>query len=698
MVLGANPPMAVFEGFIKRVWGHLRIAQIARMTMGLTMVKFNDEAMRDHVLENGVLQFDRKPVIIRPWIADLSAIRLIRSVPLWIRLHDLGLQYWGSKCISALVSTIGKPLLVDKFTRERSRIQFARVLVEMEITDNPPRSIQFINEYGQIMEQGVEYEWLPTKCKVCSGFGHSMVDCRKEHKTQWVKKEAVAKPEVTDEKNKVSEGPDEETPEGLSRATVVEESSVQESKELQLPGLTKFDQLKETNKGEQWQTPRRVATQARQGLTTGSSTPPSGQIKKQANKRNKIGVGGLLETKMRGNKIVEFMEHKLPNWEFYSSPTIEGRLLIVWRRSFVRMTILEESHQFVHCMVKMAGQRDSFYVTFVYGYNMLEERRSLWQGLNRISLSVRAWIVLGDFNAPFSGLDRSGGKPVSGLELADPLCWLADTKVEALKSIDSYFTWTNNQEGSARIYSKIDHVFMNEEWLDLFPHSLAVFRWEVVSDHCSCVVTNMPMEKMGVKLFKFYNFWTAHPDFKEVVMSSWRTPIKATGLRAIYLKTVRLKHRLKKFNRDAIGDIDLSYYSAKEAYQAAQLQAQVYPQDHSLQEAIKVTAAEFTLQEHMYHSFLAQRSKLTWIRKGDMKTSYFHACLKKRRADNSSPSSAAGRIDLQCMEMGSKLSIEQQLLLLKPFSSKEIKAAFFGIPSTKSPRPDGFNSGFFKEL
>ncbi|XP_062089567.1 uncharacterized protein LOC133796101 [Humulus lupulus] len=482
--------------------------------------------------------------------------------------------------------------MVDKFTRERSRIQFARVLVEMEINNNPPRSLQFINEYGQIMEQGVEYEWLPTKCKVCSGFGQSMVDCRKEHKTQWVKKEVVAKTEATEEKNKDSKELNEETPEVLSRATTAEDSSIQNSKELQLLVLAKSDHLKETNKGEQWQTPRHVATQARQGLTTGSSTPPPGQVQKQSNKflvlqeqkkvgkevldicsRNKIGVGGLLETKMRGNKIVEFMEHKLPNWEFYSSPTIEGRLLIVWRRIFVRMTILEESHQFVHCMVKMAGQREIFYVTFVYGYNMMEGRRSLWQGLNRISLSVRAWIVLGDFNAPFSSLDRSGGKPVSGLELEDPLRWLADTQVEALKSIGSYFTWTNNQEGSARIYSKIDHVFMNEEWLDLFPHSLVVFRWEVVSDHCSCVVTNMPMEKMGIKLFRFYNFWTAHPDFKEVVMSSSRTPIKTIGLRAIYLKTMRLKHRLNKFNRDAIGDIGLNYYSAKEAYQEAQLQA-----------------------------------------------------------------------------------------------------------------------------
>ncbi|KAM6556565.1 hypothetical protein CsatB_003584 [Cannabis sativa] len=64
MVLGENIPAAVFEGFVRRIWGHLGINQISRMTMGLTMVKFNDEATRDEVLENGVIQFDRKPVIV----------------------------------------------------------------------------------------------------------------------------------------------------------------------------------------------------------------------------------------------------------------------------------------------------------------------------------------------------------------------------------------------------------------------------------------------------------------------------------------------------------------------------------------------------------------------------------------------------------------------------------------------------------
>ncbi|XP_062074115.1 uncharacterized protein LOC133778258 [Humulus lupulus] len=186
--MGANPPFAVFEGFVKRIWGHLGIERIVRMHMGLSIVKFNDEATRDFVLETGIVQFDKKPVIVRPWTQDLDTIRLVRSVPLWIRLPNLGLQYWGQKYLSALVSNIGKPIMVDKVTKERSMIRYARILVEMEISDNLPFIIYFVNERGQVQKQFVEYEWLPIKCNNCKGFGHNTVDCKKNGSKSWVKK------------------------------------------------------------------------------------------------------------------------------------------------------------------------------------------------------------------------------------------------------------------------------------------------------------------------------------------------------------------------------------------------------------------------------------------------------------------------------------------------------------------------------
>ncbi|XP_062099732.1 uncharacterized protein LOC133805568 [Humulus lupulus] len=561
MVLGANPPMAVFEGFIKRVWGHLGIVQIARMTMGLTMVKFNDDATRDCVLENGILQFDRKLVIICPWTTDLSAVRLIRSVPLWIRLHDLGLQYWGSKCLSALVSTIGKSIMVEKFTRERSRVQFARVFVEMDIPDNPPRIIQYLNEYGQLVEQAVDYEWLPMKCKVCSGYGHAMVDCRMEMKIQWVQKDTQPKIDLEGGGGGGGGGGDKgnqhmvdipDLSKGSANATTIAEGQ----------------NISEAT----WKNPKKVVLLSKQGPTETVSTLAAkvptgpGQNRKNSFKvlqeqaegekgdicgRNKVGVGALLETKMRGNKVVELMAHKFTNLDFYSSPVTEGKILIIWRKIFVKVIIIEETN---------------------YG-----ERKRLWQSLPRLTLPAKSWVIWGDFNAIFTVKDRSGGKPVSKSKLMDSSQWLAGNQVDSLKSTGSFFTWTNNQDGPARIYSKIDHVFTNDDWLDFFPTSTAVFHWETVSDHCSCIVSATSMENMGVKLFRFYNFWIDHQDFKEVNLNSWRKPINETGLKAIYLKTMTLKHRLKRFNRDNIGDIGVKYQEAKGHYQEAQIQAQKHP-------------------------------------------------------------------------------------------------------------------------
>ncbi|XP_062103623.1 uncharacterized protein LOC133814711 [Humulus lupulus] len=208
VVLGANPPFAVFEGFIKRMWGNLGIEKIARLNASHTLVKFRDEVTRDLVLENGVLHFDRKPVIVRPWTTDLDHLRLVKSVPVWVRLPGLGLQYWGTKCLSALVSTLRRPILVDKVTKDRSMMQFSRALVEIDIADEILKSIQFMNEIGQLMEQLVEFEWLPTQCKNCKVFGHTMSLCNRKKEEVWKQKEPKA--------GEVKQGSSSETQKGIT--------------------------------------------------------------------------------------------------------------------------------------------------------------------------------------------------------------------------------------------------------------------------------------------------------------------------------------------------------------------------------------------------------------------------------------------------------------------------------------------------
>lgn len=60
-------------------------------------------------------------------------------------------------------------------------------------------------------------------------------------------------------------------------------------------------------------------------------------------------------------------------------------------------------------------------------------------------------------------------------------------------------------------------------------------------------------------------------------------------------------------------------------------------------------------------------------------------------------STRRSRVNQIVMDMGARLSIEQQLLLIKPFTDQDIKRAIWDIADNKSPGPDGFGSGFFKK-
>uniref|UniRef100_A0A803QBA8 Uncharacterized protein n=1 Tax=Cannabis sativa TaxID=3483 RepID=A0A803QBA8_CANSA len=78
-----------------------------------------------------VAHFDNKPVIMRPWSPDLDVAKLNKSVPVSVKIHGLGLPYWGMNYLISLVSTISTLIVVDQITKDCSQAQFAPVLVDI---------------------------------------------------------------------------------------------------------------------------------------------------------------------------------------------------------------------------------------------------------------------------------------------------------------------------------------------------------------------------------------------------------------------------------------------------------------------------------------------------------------------------------------------------------------------------------------
>ena len=82
--------------------------------------------------------------------------------------------------MSKLASMLGIPIKIDKTTKEKSALGYARMLVEMPIEGPFPKHIDFVNDNDQVVRQLVRYEWKPTRCNHRRMQGHEEANCRKK--------------------------------------------------------------------------------------------------------------------------------------------------------------------------------------------------------------------------------------------------------------------------------------------------------------------------------------------------------------------------------------------------------------------------------------------------------------------------------------------------------------------------------------
>ncbi|KAL9237247.1 hypothetical protein vseg_011821 [Gypsophila vaccaria] len=136
--------------------------------------------MKKKVLNSGHYLFDSKPLIFKEWSAEMKMKKTeIFSVPTWIQLHQLPLKFWG-KSLPKIAGLVGKYIQSDTATEHKTKLGFARVMVEVEVDQQFPDHISFRDEVGQVMKIAVEYEWKPITCSKCHKMGHATEVCRKD--------------------------------------------------------------------------------------------------------------------------------------------------------------------------------------------------------------------------------------------------------------------------------------------------------------------------------------------------------------------------------------------------------------------------------------------------------------------------------------------------------------------------------------
>lgn len=77
--------------------------------------------------------FYKKSLVVKPWIGEIDPLASVTTVPVWVKFPSLPVRYWSEKRLSAISSLIGKPITTDKITKDRKWLNFASVMIEVEL-------------------------------------------------------------------------------------------------------------------------------------------------------------------------------------------------------------------------------------------------------------------------------------------------------------------------------------------------------------------------------------------------------------------------------------------------------------------------------------------------------------------------------------------------------------------------------------
>ncbi|CAH9126688.1 unnamed protein product [Cuscuta epithymum] len=163
---------------LKATWGVRCL--VRSHNKGWVIFKFGNEEDRLKVLHDGPYNVFGKLLMLKVLSEDFSfEDEEFLKVPIWVKFPKLPMKLWNDEAMSEVASMVGVPFTTDKITQERSNNEYARVLIEVDVSKPPPLSFHIRLPSQKVIKQSVLYETFPNFCFQCKEFGHHPFICKK---------------------------------------------------------------------------------------------------------------------------------------------------------------------------------------------------------------------------------------------------------------------------------------------------------------------------------------------------------------------------------------------------------------------------------------------------------------------------------------------------------------------------------------
>lgn len=190
---------------LKTLWKPKGGFGIIDVDYGVYMVKFDLSDDKDVVLNGGPWMIFDRCLAVSLWSPDfITSESLALKTMVLIRFPGLNLAYYDESFMFALAASVGRPIKVDVNTRAMHRGRYARVCVEVDLSQPVATRIWFRDQWIR-----VEFEGLKMICDHCGYYGHLSRNCSlKEAVVPASQRQEVQQPAAVASKSNVNPNTD----------------------------------------------------------------------------------------------------------------------------------------------------------------------------------------------------------------------------------------------------------------------------------------------------------------------------------------------------------------------------------------------------------------------------------------------------------------------------------------------------------
>ncbi|GLJ05822.1 hypothetical protein SUGI_0026080 [Cryptomeria japonica] len=160
------------------------------------IVAFACEEIMKKIVKDDIWYRGDHPLFRQPWNPNFDPTKLRPyEEPLWIRLYNLPVEYWGDECLEKIGRTLGTPIDIDWDILESDLGKSVRL--KTIAISQIPQSISLIVKETKWC-QSIEIETDRRFCTMCRACTHFEKDCNSKVKTKemWQCKKTVSTPRI----------------------------------------------------------------------------------------------------------------------------------------------------------------------------------------------------------------------------------------------------------------------------------------------------------------------------------------------------------------------------------------------------------------------------------------------------------------------------------------------------------------------